>query len=50
MRNSGVGNAKAKGTTPQQIMYSLAAGKQTWDKQTFPEGAAVTAECALGQV
>lgn len=50
MRNSGVWNAKAKGTTPWQIMYSLQLREDSdWNKQTFPEGTAAPAECALGR-
>lgn len=44
VRNSGMGNAKAKGTTPWQIMYSLELREDSdWSKQTFPEGAAAPA-------
>lgn len=50
MRNSGMGNAKAKGTAPWQSMYSLQPREDSnWSRQTFPEGAAAPAESALGR-
>lgn len=50
MRNSGMGNAKAKGIPPWRIMYSLQLREGSdWSKQNFPEGAAAPVERALGR-
>lgn len=50
MRNSGMGNAKAKGIAPWQSVCSLQPREGSdWSRQTSPEGAAAPAEHALGR-